>query len=67
MKSTSLRDKAQIIGWKKIPFDSRGTSAAISTFHMVGGHPMDLQERYFVAIAATICFALITIGFLAFD
>jgi hypothetical protein len=34
---------------------------------MVGGIPMDVQERYFVAIAATICFVLISIGFLAFD
>jgi len=28
---------------------------------------MDIQERYFVAIAAMICFVLISIGFLAFD
>jgi len=28
---------------------------------------MDIQERYSVAIAATICFVLISVGFLAFD
>ena len=34
---------------------------------MVGDIAMDIQERYFVAIAATICFVLISVGFLAFD
>ena len=28
---------------------------------------MDIQERYFVAIAATICLVLIGVGFLAFE
>jgi hypothetical protein len=54
-----IDDRAQIIGWMKIPFDSREISAAIfyfSTWWGGEGHPMDIQERYFVAIAATICF-----------
>jgi hypothetical protein len=51
----------------KIPFDSRGNSAANSARHGGGNIPMDIQERYFVAIAAMICFVLISIGFLAFD
>jgi hypothetical protein len=33
----------------------------------LGDIPMDIQERYFVAIAATICLVLIGVGFLAFD
>jgi len=28
---------------------------------------MDIQERYFVAIATTICLILISVGFFAFD
>jgi hypothetical protein len=34
---------------------------------MAGDIPMDIQERYFVALAAMICFVLISVGFLAFD
>jgi hypothetical protein len=38
MKSTALRNKGQIIGWMKLPFDSREISAANSARHG-GGHP----------------------------
>jgi hypothetical protein len=66
MKLMAIRHKAEIIGRMKILFDSRGIRAA-NSLDMVGDIAMDIQERYFVAIAATICFVLISVGFLAFD
>jgi hypothetical protein len=66
MKSTALRDKAERIGTMKILSDSQRISAANCPRHG-GGIPMDIQERYFVALAATICFVLISIGFFTFN
>jgi hypothetical protein len=66
MKLMAIRHKAEIIGRMKILFDSRGIRAA-NSLDMVGDIAMDIQERYFVAIAAMICFVLISVGFLAFD
>jgi hypothetical protein len=67
MKSTALRGKAQRIGWVKILFDIGRISATKSSRHGGGDIPMDIQERYFVALAATICFVLISVGFFTFN
>jgi hypothetical protein len=55
--------------WYYLPFGLDPTESEAQTLlDMVGGDiPMDIQERYFVAIAATICFVLISVGFLASD